>query len=203
MNSYIKAMIQHKKVQFVTFETKLPAESFIKRWNEYKRSAKSDKHVTIQQTAQKGNYKYIAQHHLGGEEGQFVFSRPKRFSRVPQETIKSQRAGGYALLQAERLTGTASTEKKVFAFISDHTIDLEVYKDLAQGNDLNIYEPYYLNCKFAYILEYFVKTKQAGHLAEQLRNLNASDVAVYQECAIPDNLGVPEKEDELYEWPSF
>ena len=172
-------MTPNTKVQFVLFETILSAEPFMKRWKEYTRSSKSDADVTLQQSNHNGAFRYIAQHRFASEEVQFVFTKEKRSSRVAQELIQSNMAGGYSILQAERLSGFGPNERKSFAFISDAVTDLTVYKDLSRDGKLNIYEPYYQNCKYAYILEYFIKSKQAEGLVEQLKNLEtAADVAI-------------------------
>ena len=196
-------MTANTKVQFVLFETILAAEPFMKRWKEYTRSSKSDKDVILQQSEHNGAFKYIAQHRFVSEEVQFVFTKEKRSSRVAQELIQSNMAGGYSILQSERLTGCGPNERKVFAFISDPTTDLMVYKDLSRDGKLNIYEPYYQNCKYAYILEYFIKNNHAESFLEQLKNLETTDAAIYKECKIPKNLNAPEKEKETYVWPSF
>jgi hypothetical protein len=196
-------MTPNTKVQFVLFETTLSPEPFMKRWNEYTRSAKSDVDVILQQSDYNGTFRYIAQHRFVSEEVQFVFNKEKRSSRLAQELIKSSKAGGYSILQAEQLTDVGANERKVFAFISDPRTDLTVYKDLSRDGKLNIYEPYYQNCKFAYILEYFIKTKQAEGLVEQLKKLDTADAAIYKECKIPKNLNAPEKQKDLHVWPSF
>ncbi|HET7115130.1 MAG TPA: hypothetical protein VFI29_01485 [Hanamia sp.] len=201
--AYLVTMTRNTKVQFVLFETILSVEPFMKRWKEYTRSSKSDADVILQQSDYNGGFRYIAQHRFASEEVQFVFTKEKRSSRIAQELIKSNKAGGYSILQAEQLTDAGANERKVFAFISDPRTDLTVYKDLSRDSKLNIYEPYYQNCKFAYILEYFVNTKQAEGLVEQLKNLDATDVAIYRECKIPKNGNDPVKENEFYVWPSF
>ena len=114
--SYIKRMIPTKKVQFVTFETVLSAESFLERWKNYTRSPKSDVDVTLQQSEHNNSFRYIAQHRFMSDETQFIFSREKRSSRLAQESIKVNLAGGYSMLQAEKLSAAGPNERKVFAF---------------------------------------------------------------------------------------
>lgn len=201
--AYIVTMKPNTKVQFVLFETVLSAEPFMQRWKDYTRSSKSDADVTLQQSDRNGAFRYIAQHRFGSEEVQFVFTKEKRSSRIAQELIQSNIAGGYSFLQAEHLNGSGANERKIFAFISDPATDLAVYKDLSREGKLNIYEPYYQNCKYAYILEYFIKSKQAEALVEQLKNLDTTDAAIYKECKIPKNLNAPGKEKEAYVWPTF
>jgi len=196
-------MTLNTKVQFILFDTILPAEAFVKRWKEYTRSSNSDADVTLQQSDRNGAFRYIAQHRFAAEKVQFVFAKEKRSSRIPQESIRSEMAGGYSILQAERLSDTGPDQRKVFAFITDPATDLRLYKDLCRQGQLNIYEPYYQNCKYCFILEYFVKSKLAEGLVEQLKALQITDAAVYQQCKIPKNVNAPEKENALYVWPSF
>jgi hypothetical protein len=196
-------MTLNTKVQFILFDTILPAEAFVKRWKEYTRSSNSDADVTLQQSDRNGAFRYIAQHRFAAEKVQFVFAKEKRSSRIPQESIRSEMAGGYSILQAERLSDTGPDERKVFAFITDPATDLRLYKDLCRQGQLNIYEPYYQNCKYCFILEYFVKSKLAEGLVEQLKALQITDAAAYQQCKIPKNVNAPEKENALYVWPSF
>lgn len=201
--AYLVTMTPNTKVQFVLFETTLSVEPFTQRWKEYTRSSKSDSDVILQQSERKGVFRYIAQHRFASEEVQFIFTKEKRSSRVvSQELIHSNMVGGYSILLAQRLTGSGTNERKIFAFISDPSTDLTVYKNLSKDAKLNIYEPYYENCKYAYILEYFIKSKQADDLVEQLKNLDTNDVAIYKEFKISKNLNVPDKEKEFYVWPS-
>jgi hypothetical protein len=196
-------MTLNTKVQFILFDTILPAEPFMKRWKEYTRSSNSDTDVTLQQSDRNGAFRYIAQHRFAAEEVQFVFAKERRSSRIPQESIKLEMAGGYSILQAERLSNTGPDERKVFAFITDPATELRLFKDLSRQGQLNIYEPYYQNCKYCFILEYFVKSKLTEGLVEQLKTLEIADAAVYQQCTIRKNENAPEKEKNLHVWPSF
>ena len=47
---------------------------------------------------------------------------------------------------------------------------------------LNIYEAYYENCQYAYILEYFVQSKATLDLVAELKKNEAVDIGVYKEC---------------------
>lgn len=196
-------MSKNNKIQFVIFETSLDAEPFFERWKEYKRSRNSDVDVTIQQSRYKKSFRYIAQHKISGDEIQFVFARGRSKTSGPQKSIRLNLAGGYTLLQSDRLNGAGANESKVIAFITDAQADLPVFKELAAGCKLNIYEPYYHNCKFEYILEYFIKKDKADVLVEQLQSLEAVDVAVYEEFKTVNNVSEPKKEEELHVWPSF
>ncbi len=194
-------MSTDKKVQFVCFETTLDKEPFIKRWEQYTRSLHSNLDVTLQQSEKNGIFRYIAQHRFVSGELLFVFSKEARSSRLAQVHIKTMQAGGYSILQAESLHDTIGNESKIFVFLTDPKVDLKIYKELFAPCKLNIYEAYYENCKYAYILEYFVKTKDSFALLEQLNLYDSVEVGTYKECALVKNLK-NNKEKDLYVWPT-
>ncbi len=175
-------MVKDKTVQFVCFETKLGHEQFIAQWELYTRSVNSDVDVTLQQSEKNGLFKYIAQHRCPDGEFKFVFTKASRTSRTPEVEVKIKQAGGYSILQLERKNEVHSGESKVFAFISNPQADLTIYRQLSPQSKLNIYEAYYENCQYAYILEYFVHNKATLDLVAELKKNEAVDIGVYNEC---------------------
>lgn len=173
-----------KIVHFVCFETTLSTEQFITRWEQYTRSVNSDADVTLQQSEKNGIFRYIAQHRCAAGELQFVFTKAAKSSRTPEVGIKEKQAGGYSILQAERMDDANADDKKVFVFVTDATTDLNVYKQLSTNSKLNIYEAYYENCQYAYILEYFIKNKHAADLVKQLQQQDAVEIGMYKECVL-------------------
>ena len=173
-----------KIVQFVSFETILGSEQFIAKWEEYSRSVNSDADVTLQQSEKKGVFRYLAQHRCATGEFQFVFSKAGRSSRTPEVEIKAKQAGGYSILQAERMNDAHKNESKVFAFLINPQTDLNAYRQLSTHSKLNIYEAYYENCQYAYILEFFVKNEYTAILIEQLKQNDAAEIGVYKECVL-------------------
>ncbi len=177
-------MAEDKIVQFVSFETQLPAEQFITQWEQFNRTVNTDLDVCLQQSEKNGSFRYIAQHRCPAGELKFVFTRAKKSSRNPEPEIRAKQAGGYLMIQEERMTEVHASESKVFVFLSDPLTDLNVYRQLSSFGKLNIYEAYYENCQYAYILEFFVKNKSILLLLEQLKQYNAADTGVYKECAL-------------------
>lgn len=182
-------MSEGKLVHFVCFETPLDKEQFVRRWEDYIRSVNSDLDVTLQQSEKDGMFHYIAQHRCTAGELQFMFTKPARSSRTRQIVIKTKHAGGYSVLQAERMGDVHRNESKIFAFITYPQTDLNIYRQLATLSKLNIYEAYYQNCRYAYILEFFVKNKDAAELLEQLKRHAAAEIGIYQEF-VPDGVKV-------------
>lgn len=178
-------MRSDKLVQFVYFETKLDSKQFIEKWKEFSRSDNSELDVTLQKYERNGAFRYVAQHRYTAGEFQFLFTKAVRSGRLPEIEIKATQAGGYSILEASRLDDTHSGESKVFAFLIDPLSDLDDFRQLSAISKLNIYEAYYENCRYPYILEFFVKNKYAPELMEQLKQMNVTETGIYKECAIP------------------
>jgi hypothetical protein len=177
-------MGEDKIVQFVSFETSLNTEQFITQWEQYNRSVNSDLDVSLQQSEKNGVFRYIAQHRCPAGELKFVFTRAKKSSRNPEPEIRAKQAGGYLMVQEERINDTHANEIKVFVFLNDPLTDLTVYRQLTGNAKLNVYEAYYENCQYAFILEFFVKNKYLAPLLEQLKSVNAPETGVYKECVL-------------------
>ena len=184
LKAYLEKMRADKIVQFVSFETPLDTDAFISQWEQLNKSLNNDMDVTLQQSTKNGAFRYIAQHRYASNELEFAFIKLKKPSRVPEVPIRIKQAGGYSMLQTDRKDDAKENESKIFVFITDPTTDLNVYKQLAGPNKLNIYEAYYENCQYAYILEIFVSQKQASATLEQLKQINSDEAAIYNECIL-------------------
>jgi hypothetical protein len=167
-------------VQFVFFETTLNPGQFIGQWEKYVRSANSDTDVTLQQSEKNGMFSYIAQHRSDTNSVQFFFEKARRSSRVPEVSIKVKQAGGYSILQLQRNEETRRNEIKLFIFLADHATDLNVYRRLSPQN-LNIYESYFENSSYAYILEFFVENKYIENLLALLKVFQPEEIKTYKE----------------------
>jgi len=190
-----------KRVQFVCFETPLNKEQFVKRWEQYRHSLNSNMDVVLHQSEKDGVFSYIAQHRFASGELEFKFTNEGRNSRIVQVPIKTTLAGGYSILEENRLHNSTSNESKMFVFLTDPRADLNIYKELFVAGNLNIYQAYYQNCRYAYILEYYIKTKDSAALLEQVKNYDSADVGIYKEFAHIKNPG-NEREKEIYVWPT-
>ncbi|TMI92790.1 MAG: hypothetical protein E6H06_13145 [Bacteroidetes bacterium] len=171
-------------VQFVEFETTLDSEAFIPKWEQYKESIDDNRHVVLQQHVLKnGKFKYISQHKCSSNEFQFAFNKERKASKAREAEIRKRLAGGYSVLQLETIGETKADESKILVFILDARTDLDSFRQFCVHGKLNIYQAYYENCKFTYILEFFVKNEYAADVLQQLRILTSFDEAgIYKEC---------------------
>ena len=168
-------------VQFVTFETILDQEQFVSHWENFNRSDYSEHDVILHQSKKDGLFKYLAKHTYGGGF-KFIFERARRSSKDRQVSIKVVQEGGYLLSHLARRGDCLPDESKVFCFIHNPEADLKQYKEMNVNGNCNIYTAYYENCRFAYILEFFVKNNRAKELVGMLSQCSPYDVAIYKEC---------------------
>jgi len=171
-------------VQFVVFETTLDREAFFARWERYKESMDLEREITLQQHALKnGRFKYISQHRCSSRDFQFVLNKERKVSKTRQAEIRKKLAGGYSAVQLECNHETKVDESKIIIFILDPRTDLDSFRQFCVHGKLNIYEAYYENCEFAYILEFFVKNEYAADVLQQLKILTSfADAGIYKEC---------------------
>ena len=170
-----------KIVHFVYFETILNSEQFITKWEHFLRSANSDADVTVQESKKNNLFTYIAEHRCNADEFQFIFTKAAKLTRAKETEIKTVQLGGYSIIQEEK-TGRANTnESKVFVFLG-FADDISFYKQMQASGKLNIYEAYFENCAYAYILEYFVKNKLVDDFQKTLHQNSTAAVSIYKEC---------------------
>ena len=177
-------MPKEKVVHFVSFETKLNNEKFLMQWEHFNRSVDCDRDVVLQQSEQNDSYRYISQHHCVAGELNFSFTKAKKSSHTAEIGIKTKQLGGYSVLQEESIYDYAEDESKVFALLIDATVDLNAFRQLPGFKKLNVYQAYYENCSFAYILEFFVKNNCLATLEEELKVLTVSEFRVYKEMVV-------------------
>lgn len=195
-------MEKDERVQFVRFETTLNKEEFVKRWEQYSHSLNSNADVILQQSEKGGVFTYIAQHRSASGELEFKFANEARASRIMQVPIRTTQAGGYSILQANRLQDSTRSESKIFIFFTDPQIDLTIYTKLFENGNVNIYQAYYENCRYSYVLECYVKTKDAPALLEQIKqHTNFADAGIYKEWIHVQNVNSG-KEKGLHVWPT-
>jgi len=171
-------------VQFVVFETTLDSREFWVRWEQYNQSMHDEATVTLQRHVLKnGHFKYVAQHKCSSKEFQFVFNNKRKPSKNPGAEIRKKLAGGYSVIQLQCTGETKPDESKIMIFILDQSTDLDSFRQFSVHGKLNIYEAYYENCEFAYILEFFVKNEYAADVLQQLKILTSfAEAGIYKEC---------------------
>lgn len=88
-------------VQFVCFETTLSTNLFVAQWNQYNKSSNSELDITLQRSEKNGVNKFITQHRFKNDEIPFVFTKPKKSSRVPEVSVR-EKTGWWIYLNSGR-----------------------------------------------------------------------------------------------------
>jgi hypothetical protein len=177
-------MSEEKIVQFVVFETALDSNAFLDRWKQYQRSVNDKVSVTLQQQViDNGKFRYISQHKCPSDEFHFVFEKDRRGIKTHETAVRQKLAGGYTALQLDHNGETKANESKIIVFVLDARTNLDDFRQFSVHGKLNIYEAYYENCEFAYILEFFVKNEYASDVLTQLKILTSfAEAGIYKEC---------------------
>src|SRR5437773_221687 len=177
-------MREERVMQFVCFETTLDKDQFMMQLEQFTKPVSGKYEVILQQAEKKELFRYIAQYNCAANEFEFAFNRARRSPHSSSIHIRIEQVGGYSILQSERVSEARAHESKVFAFLINPQSDLDKYRQLCSYGKLNIYEAYYENCRYAYILEFFTRNEQASELLLQLKQHGAAEVAIYKEFVL-------------------
>jgi hypothetical protein len=173
-------------VQFVGFITTLDFDKFATRWDYYvKMLNTSPKQASLRkQHGASSRYKYISKH--SGIQGNFRFSfmNKRESEHFPEHNAKVVHMGGYQAVQMESSRVDKSKHASVLVFIKGREIELGHYRKLQGYQKLNIYQAYFENCVYTYIMEFFVKEDDAKDFISALGLGIADEAALYEEFAV-------------------
>jgi hypothetical protein len=94
-------------------------------------------------------------------------------------------AGGYSSLQIQNNKKADKKDIKIMAFISDEQVDLSIYQQLKTYHFLNIYQAFYQNSLYAYVLEFFTPETNAAAIADLLKQHSIKiDMGTYKESIV-------------------
>ena len=184
-------MVKNTIVQFVCFTTRLEPEEFIALWEPYARELGDDMEDFILQEAvaiSKGNkFNYISQHQCKSADFSFTFMKGRSRSHFSEHKAKVVQAGGYYSRQVQFLHDEEKGGVKVFAFLDHHETELDFFQQQSCRH-LNIYEAYFENCTYSYIMEYFIEENEVPVLVKQLKTRTGIEVDVFKECSLVQSL---------------
>lgn len=172
---------------FVGFITRLEPPAFVDQWSHYATGSENGSNLfVLQETGAKaGKYKYVSRHEFGEQSFRFSFMKTRDSEHFPEQKARVIMFGGYI---PEETAGRTTGKRRIRALFTSDRIELDAYRLLAPGA-LTIYQPFYENCLFSYILEFFVQDNKVDELVDELTKKNeAVDIAVYHECQIPNTV---------------
>jgi hypothetical protein len=181
-------MKQDTIFQFVCFDTSLPLNQFIPLWEIFAEKFVTNKASAITlygQESTRNKLGYISKNEWPSDEFQFVFQNGKVSDKFPAGQVRVIQAGGYSPVQIEQTKKTPKGEIKILAFVKDQRTEIDFYRGLRPYQYLNIYEAYYENSMYNYVLEFFVKPADAVNIIDQLKKESLHiDIGMYKECVL-------------------
>jgi hypothetical protein len=175
--------------QFVGFETPAKTDNFTEQWENFARRffKKDVHHICLQQQILPGNrFSYISKNEWPQDNFRFAFMEGRLSDYFPDHRSKVVQAGGYLPLQIECEDHPDPGEVCILAFLRDENVDLDECRKLPH-HYLNIYQAYYQNCLYAFILEFYVKEEHSRQLISQLKkHFHHLETGMYKECMVLD-----------------
>lgn len=178
-------------VQFVGFTTKLAPEDFINTWEIYARKlAGSENQITLLQSlpslySHQTKFKYISKHCYRSAEFNFMFMKSSGHTLFPENSARVVQVGGYIPLQLGSKNNKGSAELKIIAFLGKCDITIDYFHNLPYTY-LNIYQAYFENCVYEFVLEFFLEEPDATSLIKQLQFVPAIEIALIKELPVPE-----------------
>ena len=184
-------MDENTIIQFVGFITSLDFEKFVEPWDYYVQQLKnSQQKPTLQrQSGSKSKFRYVSQHPFSQGDFKFAFMNKRDSVHFPEHSVRVVHAGGYIPVQIETSRKDRDKYDNVMVFVKNQEVDLGFYRHLSLYRKLNIYQAYYENCAYAYIMEFFVKEADTTGFMSQLNpgNVNphlSDEAAFYKEYEV-------------------
>ncbi|MGQ0740379.1 MAG: hypothetical protein ACT4OJ_15115 [Bacteroidota bacterium] len=175
-------------IHFVGFITGIEPEDFVTQWEQYARHFKTRSGGMFLQQQQesktKFRFKYLSRHEYREGDILFSFMKERSSEHFPEQQVKVVQAGGYSPLQVEYRYPGSSKDATVMVFVSQKKNDAGFYRHLTY-HKLNIYEAYYENCVYNYILEFQVAESALTEILLQLKLQPDIEISVYKECMVP------------------
>lgn len=174
-------------MQFVCFTSTLETEKFKEIWEPSAKLLVSElaNNLLLEGVAEKNSnrFNYVSQHICSKADFKFAFTKEKRRLHFPEHRARIMEAGGYLPVLDQSTYNIEKGEVKIMAFIAHNEIQPDLY-DRQIFNRVNIYEAYFENCAYNYVMEFFLPLEEAPVLLQQLKSSPGVEAAIYKECCI-------------------
>jgi len=167
-------------VHFVGFVTNLELQDFAPIWETLiNNSTINSGKGTLEEIdrKQKSIFAYISRYSCNPSNFSFAFMKERNRAGFQERKPRIVQTGGYMPVQFTSCLETTGLNK-IIAFIPDGEKDLTFYHQ-QDFHHLNIYEAYFENCSFSYIMDFFVREQHTEQLLAQLNTRPATQSALY------------------------
>ena len=102
----------------------------------------------------------------------------------PEHNVRVTHAGGYIPVQVKRKSSDENNGVKLIVFVGHNETDLDFYRELPLYRHLDIYQAYYENCAYGYVMEFFVAESNAAELEHLLNQRSGTQTGIYKESLV-------------------
>jgi hypothetical protein len=180
-------MKKDNPVYFVGFITDLGFDEFIQKWDYYAKQVSTTNFAVVlqQETESKTRFKYISQHKLKNDPITFSFMKGRNSEHFADQKVRVVNVGGYTPMITGYIHPHKNNDARLIAFLSHTETDIDFYRKLLPADCVNIYQAYYENCTYGYVVEFFLPEPEAADLLQQLKIRPGIEVSLYKECMVP------------------
>lgn len=182
-----KYMETNNIYEFVCFETLLELKDFRQQWDEFAKVflEKGVQRIVLnKKNGEKIKYRYISKKQWPLDSFQDVFSESKIPGSFAASQVKVVPTGGYASVEMGHDKKTGKAEVQVIVFVHDDIIDIKKLRESKSFKSMNIYEAFYQNSQYNYIIEFFTdKANQDALIAEIKNEFMKAEIGIYAEAA--------------------
>jgi hypothetical protein len=176
-------------VQFVGFSTKLSTEDFVNIWEVYARQlAGINNQITLMKLVpglynHQIKFKYISKHKYRNAEFNFVFMKASGNMQFPEHNARIVQVGGYIPVSLGSEIQKVAAEIKVVAFLAKGGTNWDHLRMLPYAS-LDIYQAYFENCAYEFVLEFFLQEPDLISLIKQLQSVPEIEIGLMEQVPI-------------------
>jgi hypothetical protein len=171
-------------VQFVCFASVLEPDEFMEMWESYASFLVDDPANILLQVgmAERNNnrFNYVLQHVCSAPDFRFAFMKEGGRSHPADNKARITQAGGYLPVQLQSPYNNVKGDTRIVAFVGHSETELDFYRGQT-FHCLDIYEAYFENCAYSYVLQFFLQEQEARVLLAQLKARHGVEAALYKE----------------------
>lgn len=173
-------------VQFIGFRSLLPQKDFMELWDPYSSQLVHEPaDACLQETIsvkKNGGFDFVSRLCCDEDSFRFSYMQGRERAKFPDQKATVIQAGGYLVTELQHAGPCGKSEVKILAFIPHNETDTGFFRELPCRH-LNIFEAYFENCRYGYVMEYFLHKQDADTVLEALNNRPGVEAALYKECS--------------------
>ena len=174
--------------QFVGFATNMNIETFAREWERYTQSFKGIDTTGILYSEKRKNTKafgYISKIEWPQDDYNSTLAGSHKNGRFSENKARGIELGGYTSIEEKRVCRALNSDATIIAFISHNENDIHFYEGLPFYSQIIIYQAYYENCNYGYIIVFTVPEAGTEVLLQKLLQRPGVEASQYGACLQP------------------